>query len=181
MTCGWPKGMERAARRAPRGLNLSPSKRLVDRARLDQLEDPDFGWELGPVGSLHVEGSCHRAKGSRQGTSGGVLKGLAGLERRLLSDDTGSVDFFSMSRPVDDGPVPVHQLDRVSTLIRDADRVEKEPAARRRAAVFGGIARTHMNTYAAGLRFGSRFKEIGFTHAQDSSSRALRADRIRRR
>jgi len=151
---------------------------LMDRARLNQLEDSDFGREMHTVGSLHVEGSRHRPEGRRQGTSRGVFKALSGLECRLLSHHPGAVDFLDMARAVDDGPMPVQQLDGFSTLVRDLDGVEKEPAARWRAAVFRRVARTNDDAHPARLGFRGRFKEIGVTHTFHSSSRGVEAERM---
>ena len=143
----------------------------MDRAGLDQLEEPHFRLELRPVGALHVEGSGHRPKRCRKRASRRVFKGLPGFEGGLLPYHARSVDFFGMARPVDDRPVAVQELDDRVALIRDPNRVEKEPAARRRAAVFVGVARPNADADAASFGFGGRFEWVGVTHAADSSRR----------
>ena len=124
---------------------------LVDRTGLDQLEDSNLGCELGAVPALHVEGPRHRAERRGQRTSRCVLEGLTRFEGRLFSYDAGTMDFFGMAGAVDDRPMPVQQLDSLLALVRDPDRVEKEPAARGRVAVLGRIARANMNANACGL------------------------------
>lgn len=142
----------------------------MNRPGLNQLEEGDFSFEAPSVLSLHFEGSGHRPKRRRQRAAGSVFKTLAGLECGLLSDNARSVHFLRMARSVYDRPVSIKQLDCGLTFVRDANRVEKEPATARGAAVFRREPGADLHSDAFGLGFGSRFKEIVFRHAPDPSS-----------
>jgi hypothetical protein len=153
-----------------RGPSEIPPRQLVNRPRLDQLEEPDLRLKGRAVRALHVKDSRHRAKGSRQRTPGSVFESLACFEQRLFPDDTRSVNFLNVSRSIDDGPVAVQQLNRHLPFVGNTNGVEEEPATGIRIAVFIGIAGTNTDSNTAGLGLRRGLKKIFITHAAQSSS-----------
>ena len=143
---------------------------LVNRSRLDELEKGGFRFELGSIGALHVKGACHRTKGRRKWTARRVFKRLTGFEGWLLTDDAGSVDFLGMSGAVDDGPMTIPELNGCVSDVRNADRVEEEPATRRWVAVLGRIMRSDLNPDARSFRIGGGFEMIAVGHVGNTSS-----------
>ena len=141
----------------------------MNRAGLDELEECGFRFESGSVSALHFEATGHRTEGGRKRAARGVLERLSGLEDWLLADHSGPVNFFGMTRAVDDRPMPVQQLDGDVAFVRDLNRVEKKPTTARWAAVFRRITCAHANAYAGCFGFGGRFEEIAFGHGPDSS------------
>lgn len=149
----------------------------MNRARLYQLEQRDFGLEAGSVSTLHLEGSRHRAKWRRKRAARGVFKALAGLECGLFADHARAMNFFGMSRPVDDRPVAVDQLDGCFPLVRDTNGVQEKPPTRGGIAVFGGELCANLDADALGFGFGLRFKKIFVRHGADVSSQRGRQRR----
>jgi hypothetical protein len=142
---------------------------LVNGSGLDELEERGLGFELCPVGALHLEASGHRAKGRRQRAARGVFEGLAWRQSRLLADDAGTMNFFGMPGAIDDGPMAIEELDGRLALIGNLDRVEKEPATRLWIAVLGRILGANSNADTGRLGLGRCFKEIAFGHGRNSS------------
>jgi len=143
----------------------------VNRSGLDELEEGGFGFKLGSIRALHLESARHRAEGCWQWTARSIFERLPWLEDRLLSNDPRPVDLFGMARAVHDRPMPVKQLNGRIAYIRDANRVEEEPATGRRAAVFRRITRTDLDPDARGFGFGTRLEEVAFGHVWDASRR----------
>lgn len=141
----------------------------VNRSGLDELEEGGFGFELGSIRALHFESACHRPKGRWQWAARSIFERLSWLEDRLLANDPGPVDLLGMARAVHDRPMPVQQLNGRIAYIRNANRVEEEPAAGGRAAVLRRITRTDLDPNAPGFGFGTRLEEIAFGHARDAS------------
>lgn len=144
--------------------------RLMDRFGLDQLEEGGLGFEQGSVRALHLEIPGHRAKGRRQRTARSVFEALTGLENRLLSNDSRSVDLFRMACAIDDRPMSIQQLDRRISDVGNLNRVKEKPATHRWVAVLRRITRTDSDSDACSLGFGTGCEGIFFGHALELSS-----------
>ena len=151
----------------------------VDRSGLHQLKEPNFGFEFDSVSPLHVVAAGHGAEGCGERAARGVFEGLPGFEHGLLANDAGAVDFFGVSRGVDDCPMAIQQLDGGISLIRNSNRVEEEPSARGRGAVLFGVAGTDEDAHALGEGFGAGFEGVVLIHAKDLSSRMTNGSRAR--
>lgn len=144
---------------------------LVDRPGLNEFKKGGFGFELRPVGTLHLEGPRHRTKGGRERAARCVLEGFPGLEDWLFADDAGSVDLLGMTGSVHDRPMSVQQLNGRIAYIRNSDRIQKEPAAGGRIAVFRRETCADLDTNACSFRLGTRLEGFAFGHELDTSRR----------
>ena len=106
---------------APRGVCVA---RLQD-------ESADGNLEALPVDRHKEVAAMHDAVRGAQVAATGVLKGLARLEQRLLSDHPESLDLFGVALGVFDGPVAGDQLGRDASGVGDRDGVGKSVATRR--------------------------------------------------
>ena len=52
-----------------------------------------------------------------------------GVEHRLLAHHPGTLDFFDVLQGVGDDPVPADQLNRLRSLVGNADRILEHPVA----------------------------------------------------
>ena len=141
----------------------------MDRPGLDQLKECDLSIEMGSVASLHLEASGHRSEGRGKRASRSVFEARIRLESGLLTNDTGAMDFLGMARAIHDRPMAIEELNLRRSCIRDSDRIEKEPSARRRAAVLRAIARADVDVKTIGLCIGGRFEKIVVGHGRHSS------------
>jgi hypothetical protein len=142
---------------------------LVNRSGLDELKERSLCFEMSSIGALHVEASCHRAKGRWQRTARGVFEGLAWRKGRLFANDPGTMDFFGMAGAVDNGPVAIEELNGRLALVGNLDLIEKEPATGLWIAVFRRIMGANSNADAGRLSLGRCFEKIAFGHGRNSS------------
>ena len=144
---------------------------LVNRSRLDELKEAGLGFELGPIGALHLESPGHGTEGCRKRTTRGVFETLSRLESRLFADDARSVNFLGMARTVYDRPMSIQELNRRIAHIRNSNRVQKKPAAGGRVAVLRREASTDLDADACGFGLGICFEEIDVGHEANISRR----------
>lgn len=77
--------------------------------------------------SDHLIGAMHCPKRGGERTSRGVLERLSRRENGLLTNDSGTFDFFHLPIGVGDDPMPTDKLSRDGSFIGNGNSVEKEP------------------------------------------------------
>lgn len=105
----------------------------VKHAVLPQRERRDLDVEM--FLALEVDelvAATHGAEGGVERAARGVFEGFSGAEARLLADYAGPADFLNASVRVGDDPMSVQELNRIASLVRDANRVEEEVFVARR-------------------------------------------------
>jgi hypothetical protein len=99
----------------------------VKHAVLSKREGRYLDVEVFLVGEVdELVAAAHGAEGRVERTAGGVFEGFPGSEARLLADDSRAADFLHATVCVGDDPMSVQELDRITSLVRDADRVHEE-------------------------------------------------------
>lgn len=142
---------------------------LVNRSRLDQLEECSLDLEMRAIDPLQFKTARHRPEGRGQRTARGVFKGLTRLESGLFPNDARPVNFFGVSGSIDDRPMPIEKLDGRFSFVRNLNRIEKKPATGGGMAVLWRITSSNTNANAGGFGFGGGFKKIAFGHGRDFS------------
>src|SRR5262249_37749588 len=100
----------------------------------------------------HLIRAVHRADRGLQGTEARVLERLAGAEHGLLAHHAGTAHRLHLAVGVRDDPLPAHELDRLLSLVGDADAVGEEVLAVRRRAALGDEGAMHLDAHAASGR-----------------------------
>src|SRR5690606_5472840 len=85
--------------------------------------------------------SEHKAGRRVQRAAGGIFVGVAGLEMRLFSHDTRSVDFVDLTVLVSDMPIAIDESNGNIRVIRDHDLVAPDVAVVIRVGLFFEIIR----------------------------------------
>ena len=88
-----------------------------------------------------LEAAVHAAYGRGQDGSAGVAEALTGLQRRLFTDDTRSLDFLDMTFGVRNDPVAIEELCRLWAVILHGDLISEGEMFLLWAGLFRQIAR----------------------------------------
>jgi hypothetical protein len=114
---------------------------LVDGIRFRQGEGGDADVEALAGFGHHLIRAFHDPEWRCERATGGVLERLARTERRLLSDDTWTADFFDVPGAIGNHPVPCQKLKGLESFIQNGHRVEEEPLIFAGLRTVGGVFR----------------------------------------
>src|SRR5207247_353820 len=108
-------------RNTARSLSRLGRELLVNGLFGAQRERGDLDVELISARAEHLIGAAHHAGRCGKGAPRGVFVRLARRQHRLLAHHTWTLYLFDVFQAIGDDPVPADQLDRLGTLIRNAD------------------------------------------------------------
>ena len=130
-----------------------PTARSVHGVGFCQSEWSDLNFEIVTVGRDHLIGPFHHTERRGEWTARRVLKRFTRCQHRLFADDTWTLNFFNLVLSVGDDPVTANELHRIGTLVRNLDRIKKEPQILR-LRVFSGVMRGHVDPDPFSYYFG---------------------------